>query len=198
MRMRRKQMTTGFATRWFAGWLALFLVLCAGACEPEQSHRTVPLSEDVPIQAIKGMTLRESHGGKTRWVLDADSAMHYENQRTLLLGVTVAFYNDAGDSIRSWLSAREGEVDPHTRDLVARGSVVVRTRDGDRLETEELRYEQAIDKIVSDCFVRLTRGESVITGIGIETDAALKSYVICSDVEGDLYEEDQPPEGLER
>ena len=41
------------------------------------------------------------------------------------------------------ITARSGEVDPRTRDLVARDSVVVRTHDGNQLETDELYYDKA-------------------------------------------------------
>jgi LPS export ABC transporter protein LptC len=120
--------------------------------------------------------------------------LHYgEGAETVLSGIKVDFYNDRGDSVRSWLTAREGQIDPETRDLIARDSVVVWTRDGDMLETEELRYDHGLEKVVSDCFVRLTRGQSVLTGIGIESDAQLRRYVIRSQVEGDLHEEDGAP-----
>lgn len=170
---------------------------CLGAACGSDSDRTVPsISEAIPHQIVEGMTLRQSQAGVLQWELRADSALHYgEGERTVLLGVHVDFYNEAGDSIRSELTARRGEMDPETHDLWAEDSVVVETRDGTRLETELLRWDQAIEKVVSDRFVRITRGKNIITGVGIESDAGLRSYRILSRVEGELQGEDEVADG---
>jgi LPS export ABC transporter protein LptC len=170
--------------------LALAVVVVLGCGHEGEQHPRAE-SERLPQQVVAGMVLRESKGGHLSWVLRADSAFYYgEGERTRLEGVHVDFYNAAGDSVRSRLTAREGEMDPVKRDLVARDSVDVRPHDGTRLETEELRWVQETEKVVSDRFVRLTRGRSVVTGIGIESDAALKTYRILSQVSGELREED--------
>jgi len=170
--------------------LALAAALGVG-CGQERELPPRNGSEQLPQQVVAGMVLRESQGGRLSWVLRADSAFYYgEGERTRLRGVHVDFYNTTGDSVRSRLTAREGEMDPIKRDLVARDSVDVRTHDGTRLETEELRWVQETEQVVSDRFVRLTRGRSVVTGIGIESDAALKTYRILSHVAGELREED--------
>jgi LPS export ABC transporter protein LptC len=170
--------------------LVLAAVLSVG-CGQERDQPPSAAGERLPQQVVAGMVLRESKGGRLNWVLRADSAFYYgEGERTRLKGVHVDFYNATGDTVRSRLTAREGEMDPVRRDLVARDSVDVRTHDGTRLETEELRWVQETEKVVSDRFVRLTRGRSVLTGIGIESDAALKTYRILSEVSGELLEED--------
>jgi LPS export ABC transporter protein LptC len=168
-------------------------VVAAGAagCGHEANQANPRSDERLPQQVVADLVLRESKAGRLSWVLRADSAYYYgEGERTRLRGVHVEFYNTAGDSVRSRLTAREGEMDPVRRDLVARDSVDVRTHDGTRLETEELRWVQETEKVLSDRFVRLTRGRSVVTGIGIESDAALKTYRILSQVSGELREED--------
>lgn len=171
------------------GLLVFLLAFLASGCGPEENGQAPPASGGVPLQALEGMILRESQAGRLRWVLRADSAFHYgDEEKTLLLGVHVDFYNDRGDSVRSRLTAREGEIDPKSRNLVARDSVVVSTQDGIVLETEELWWDHALGKVVSDRFVRLTRGESVVTGIGIESDVSLRSYVIRKHVEAQLRE----------
>ncbi len=173
--------------------LALAALLWLG-CGHERELPAPAGGEQLPQQVVAGMVLRESKGGRLSWVLRADSAFYYgEGQRTRLSGVHVDFYNAAGDSVRSRLTAREGEMDPVKRDLMARDSVDVRTHDGTRLQTEELRWVQETEKVISDRFVRLTRGRSVVTGVGIESDAALRTYRILSQVSGELREEDGAP-----
>ena len=170
--------------------LALAAALAAG-CAHEADQAGSRSEEGLPQQVVADLVLRESKAGRLSWVLRADSAFYYgEGERTRLRGVQVEFYNATGDSVRSRLTAREGEMDPVRRDLVARDSVDVRTHDGTRLETEELRWVQETEQVVSDRFVRLTRGQSVVTGVGIESDAALRTYRILSQVAGELREED--------
>lgn len=176
---------------------AVALMWTAG-CGREADQAGPRSDERLPQQIVADLVLRESKAGRLSWVLRADSAFYYgDGERTRLRGVQVDFYNERGDSVRSRLTAREGEMDPTRRDLVARDSVDVRTHDGTRLETEELRWVQETEKVLSDRFVRLTRGRSVVTGIGIESDAALRTYRILSQVSGELREEDgegfEPP-----
>jgi LPS export ABC transporter protein LptC len=175
-----------------AGLVLAFACLAPLACSPGEEEALIVQENRAPVQVVEQMVLRESEGGRLRWTLIADSALSYgEEEPTLLVGVHVDFYDAAGESIRSVLTARLGEVDARTKTLVARGDVVVRAREGHRLETEELRWDPEIEKVVSDRFVRLVKGESVVTGTGIESDPGLRSYMIRSEVEGQLREEDE-------
>lgn len=188
------------------GWVARATLLALLAlpplagwgCERDRLPQPSEQQEEIPLQVVEGMTLRETKAGVLRWILYADTAYHYgEGKLTRLIGVHVDFYHEEGDSIQSSLTAREGEMDPETRDLIARDSVRVSTDEGSLLETEMLRWDQATEKVVSDRFVRLTRGSTVVTGVGIETDAALKTYRICSEVEAEHRDEEGALEGFE-
>jgi len=175
----------------------LLLVLGLGACGSEPAEQQTPSGEVAPQQVLQGMRLRQSEGGKSRWLLVADSALAYgENEPTRLWGVHVDFFGAQAESVRSVLTAREGDVDPRTQALVARGNVVVATREGRRLETEELRWDPRLKKVVSDRFVRLIKGRSVITGTGIQADPDLGDYEIRAPVEGELSEEDSVFDGI--
>lgn len=177
------------AAAWRLG-IALAILTGAGACgeEPREEAPGARTAGE-PTQVVARMTLRESDAGRLRWVLDADSALAFgQGAPTRLYGMRVDFYNAAGDSIRSTLTAREGEIGDKQADLVARGQVVVRTASGHTLETEELRWDRAGGKVVSNRFVRLTKGSSVLTGIGIESDPELRSYRILSEIEAGVRE----------
>jgi len=175
------------------GALGLFcLVLLAGGCGPEPAEQQSGAGEPVPQQIVRGMRLRQSEGGRVRWELTADSAMSYgEKERTQLWVVRIEFHDAETESLRSTLTAREGEIDPRTEALLARGNVIVTTREGRRLETEELRWDPQRSKVLSDLPVRLTKGSSVITGTGIEADPDLGRYEIRTPVEAELREEDR-------
>jgi hypothetical protein len=67
---------------------------------------------------------------------------------------------------------------------------VVVTVEGDVLETDTLRYLVEEDRIVNDCFNKLTSGNDVITGYGLECDHNLSSVVIKRNVEGTVRDEE--------
>jgi LPS export ABC transporter protein LptC len=189
MRLARPRERVGAASR--AAFAGLGLVALVLGCTQEPAEQGAPAPGDQPAQVFSGLTLRESEGGRLRWVLQADSAVSQgQNNPTVLHGIRVEFYNAAGDSVRSTLVADEGEVTPKEkqRDLLARGHVIVRTPEGHTLETEELRWDHAAGKVISNDLVRLTRGESVLTGVGIESDPELRAYRILSEVEAGVRE----------
>jgi len=62
--------------------------------------------------------------------------------------------------------------------MVAQGHVLVVSKDGAKLETNLLRWDNARQKIMSDDSVRITRGKTVMTGIGLESDPSLEHVVI--------------------
>jgi hypothetical protein len=57
--------------------------------------------------------------------------------------------------------------------MEARKNVVVVTTDGKRLETEQLRYDQATDQISSDSAFVLTEPTRTLRGIGFTSDPDL-------------------------
>lgn len=74
------------------------------------------------------------------------------------------------------------------------GNVVVVTDDSTRLETEYLWWDSNTDRIKTDAFVRITRGEDVITGWGLDADNRLKDFKILSQVSGTITD----PEKLQK
>jgi len=176
--------------------MALIALCLLAACQQDEDATLPPLREE-PAQVVADLHLRESEAGRLRWVLQADTAFSYgEHEPTQLYGVAIDFYDDTGDTIRSTLTAREGEVRERSHAFLARGEVVVESRAGHVLETEELRWDPEAEKVVSDRFVRLTKGTSVLTGVGIESDPQLRVYRILSEVEAGVREEDAATDEL--
>ena len=73
-----------------------------------------------------------------------------------------------------------------TKELWVSGEVVVVTDEGVKLETETLRWDPNIDRIITDDFVRVTRKEDVLTGYGMEADQELRNIKIKREVKGIL------------
>ena len=84
-------------------------------------------------------------------------------------GTFVEFFDDAGE-VSSTLASKYSIRYEDTERVIVRDSVVWQAAKGDRLDTEELTWVAADEKIFSDKFVRLKQGDKVITGVGFESN----------------------------
>ncbi len=164
--------------------LAFGLVGCQGKPSSTPSGAEIRL----PDQEARDFTLTESSEGKKSWTLRASYAAMY-NDRNLVDAQTVRidFFNDKGE-VYSTLVADEGLVHQRTNDLEARGRVKVVTTKGVTLETDSLRWINTSGKIVSDAFVKVTRKDDVVTGLGFESDPNLDHFHLSRDVHAEVRE----------
>jgi len=155
--------------------LCLFFVGCGQKAPPPSGDVPQGL---VPDQIIEGFSLIETENGKKQWVLTSPKASNYEKQKTVQIeGVKIDFYR-VNEELYSTLTADRGTVNTTSNDMVAQGHVLVVSKDGAKLETNLLRWDNARQKIMSDDSVRITRGKTVMTGIGLESDPSLEHVVI--------------------
>jgi len=155
--------------------LCLFFVGCGQKAPPPSGDVPQGL---VPDQIIEGFSLMETENGKKQWVLTSPKASNYEKQKTVQIeGVKIDFYR-VNEELYSTLTADRGTVNTTSNDMVAQGHVLVVSKDGAKLETNLLRWDNARQKIMSDDSVRITRGRTVMTGIGLESDPSLEHVVI--------------------
>jgi len=159
-----------------AWWLIGCLVVLLTGCEQAPRTEPGPTSGEMPDQEVSDFVVTETDEGQPQWTLYARSAAIYSARNTIVAhGVRVDFFDDKG-SRSSTLTAREGELDRQRRDMVARGNVVLQTTEGTRMSTEELRFINQSQRIVSDVFVRVERAGDVLTGIGFESDPNLEHF----------------------
>jgi LPS export ABC transporter protein LptC len=162
------------------------LALLLGGCQGKTP--STPRGEEIriPDQEARDFTLTESSEGKKSWTLWASYAAMY-NDRDLVLArrVTIDFFNGKGEKY-STLVADQGVVHQRTNDLEARGRVRIATTRGVRLETDSLRWMNARGRIVSDAFVKVTRGNDVVTGYGFESDANLEHFHLSRSVRAEV------------
>lgn len=157
----------------------LLAVLCSGCGQKAKEPQAPAVPQGiVPDQIIEGFSLVETENGKKQWILTSERASNFEQQKTVNMeGVRIDFFHQ-NEELNSTLTSDRGVVNTVSNDMVAQGHVVVASKDGSRLETNQLRWDNARQKIVSDDSVRVTRGQTVMTGIGLESDPSLDHVVI--------------------
>jgi len=172
--------------------LAVAVVLCLGligCTDDERVAATEASSADLPDQEMFNTTIYDSKEGVRRWILKSDRLARYHDQdEAQLYGVHMDFYR--ADSLFSTLTSLRGRAHLKTNNLFAWGEVVVVTRDGRRLETEELDYDDTSGLISNEVFNRFTRGDDVMTGIGMEATPELDRFELKQAVEATIYGEE--------
>ena len=173
------------ARRWVRRLLAggLACALLAG-CGRQNRVYSAGETGELPDQEVSDFALTETEQGTPSWKLYARYAAIY-NARNLVVArsVRVDFFDEQGRK-SSELTAREGEIQKSTRDMTARGDVVLQTVDGVRMTTEELQFRNRTQKVVSPAtqMVRVEKGGDLLTGYGFESDPNLKHFEFKSNV----------------
>jgi LPS export ABC transporter protein LptC len=162
---------------------ALVLAGCAGdEVEETPAERDKPL----PDQVITGFSLTETTMGEKDWHMEAAKAYIYEKRNILEAeAIEVTFFDRAGE-VRSVLKANYGKLNRGSDNMEAIGNVVVRSADGVILETETLRWESELRKIISEDSVRIVRDQDVLTGWGFRGDPDLGSFRILRDMKATI------------
>ena len=178
MPLRRCHRTPYFAA------LALFALLVG--CSPSKRVGAAAVAGDLPDQETSDFVLTETDKGHPVWTLYARSAAMYNARNEIVgRGVRVDFF-DATGARSSQLTAREGLVMQQTRDMIARGDVVIKTAEGTRMTTEELRFLNSSNRIVSDKRVRIEKNGDVFMGIGFESDPELRHFEFKTKIEATI------------
>jgi LPS export ABC transporter protein LptC len=167
--------------------LALILAFALGGCAEDETRRT-PAARDKPLpdQVITGFSLTETTMGEKDWHMEADKAYIYEKRNILEAeAIVVTFFDEAG-AARSVLKADYGKLNRGSDDMEAIGNVVVTSSDGVVLETQTLRWESELRKIISEDSVRIVRDEDVLTGWGFRGDPDLGSFRIMRNMKATI------------
>lgn len=94
-------------------------------------------------------------------------------------GLKVDFYEADGD-IQSYLTAEYGISYPNDKRIIVRRDVEILNVKGERLNTEELIWDQATGKIFTNKFVEITTKDQIITGQGLESNQSFTDWEILN------------------
>jgi len=155
-----------------AGFLGALMAGCSGGKKLSASGTT----GEIPDSEVEDFSVTETDSGRTQWILFSKHAATYQ-ARDLVLARTlrIDFFDDKGVK-SSELVAREGELYQRTRDMVARGNVVLLTTEGWRMSTEEMHFLNSHHRITSDKLVRVEKEGTILEGVGFESDPNLEHF----------------------
>jgi len=154
------------------GLLGAGLAGCSGGKKLSASGTT----GELPDNEVDQFYVTETDSGRTQWTMYAQHAATYQARDLVTVrGVRIDFFDEKGQK-SSELVAREGELQQRTRDMTARGDVVLQTTEGWRMSTEEMHFLNSRRKMTSDKLVRVEKEGTVLEGVGFESDPNLQHF----------------------
>lgn len=179
--------------RWLVSAAMVCLVLIfLGALKFQPSGSTSPSPEaakptvdDKADLTISHMEYSDVKKGRTYYTVQADTARHYDQeQRTLLTKVNAVFFQKDGGKIT--LVADEGMIDHATKNMEARGHVLVNYNGTYDITTDRLFYDDAQNRIFTPDPVLIVGRGLTLRGVGATMEVAEHSMKVLSRVDTHL------------
>ena len=161
----------------FLFFLFIFFYSCAN--DPSLVKDFVPI-EQLPIEEIEEAEILHTEGGILKVkVVSSDIKRFKEGQPALIFsnGIKVIFYNDSG-FISSTLEAQSAEIDEIRNIMKAYNNVSLTSIEGEKIESEELIWDEKRNKIYTDKEVLISTQKEMIQGEGFESNPDFSEYSI--------------------
>lgn len=159
--------------------IIFFLLIIFSACETKMAPPKTDLkSGEIPDQESWKSSVVFSDSGSVKAILNAGHISVFNSKSYTLIdsGAVVDFYKN-GEKV-STLTGKRGKVLDVTKDIEIYDSVIVVNKEGSILKTSKLYWNNKLQKVSTDVFVKITTPKEDIEGIGFESDQNLKNYTI--------------------
>ena len=169
--------------RQFSLFILLLLSCFFAACNEDPEKRQVFTQDDTAVEIGRDVEILYSDSAVVR-VRVLGPVLHNfvnrENPRQEFpRGVKIDFL--APDlSVTSVLTAKFAVRTPEKGIIVARDSVVFTSNKQERLETEELNWDEKTAKVRTDKFVKITKPGEIIYGFGLEAEQDFSYWKIIA------------------
>ena len=162
--------------------IVCFLVFLFSSCsnDPKVVETFAP-NENFPSETIKEAELTYTEKGKVKVKIIAKKIERYTASSTINFsgGIIVYFYNDSA-IITSTLTAEEAIIDEKKEQMMAQVNVELVNHKQEKLNTEQLIWDEKSNLIFTEKTVRITTKEEVIFGEGFESTPDFSSYKITN------------------
>jgi LPS export ABC transporter protein LptC len=137
----------------------------------------------LPLETGKNIYISYTDSGLIKAKVYAPLLERYasaDKQETVMQkGITAYFYGK-NQTVESYLKSKYAVRYDREKKMIARNDVVLVSRKGDTLNTEELIWDEVKQRIHSDKYVRITTKDEIIMGDGFESNTEFTQYKIFS------------------
>ena len=165
--------------------ILFFLVFLSCANDPKLVQEFVS-GKELPIEQIKEAELIQTENGNIKIKIIANTIKRFQDSQPELIfsnNLVVTFYNDSS-KVQSILKAENASIDEQKKIMIASNNVIFES-DDKKLETEELVWDETLNKIYTEKKVKITTGEEVVFGEGFTSNPDFTEYSI-SKIHGSL------------
>lgn len=161
--------------------LSLFFLL---ACQTDLKKVDQALDRSVlNSEKAEGVTIYYSKEGHTKAELLTPVFKHMQRSNPpyieMPLGLKVTFFDDSLNTT-SVLTAKYGKLFESNNNVLVRDSVVVKNDRQEMLQTEELVWNEKLQKFYTDQFVKISTPTQIIYGDGLESNQQFTEYKITN------------------
>lgn len=163
-------------------FIASLLVLFSSCGINSEEAKLIVSRANVQIEKGKNVEIVYSGNGLARIRAKGKTVTRYNTEKPYLEfsnGFTLLFYDATGE-VDSKLTSKYATAVENSRTMFARDSVVVVNRKGERLDTDELVWDEENQTIYSNSFVKITTDDEVIYGKGMQANQNFTNYTIKS------------------
>lgn len=168
-------------SNFFLPFAFCFLPFAFFSCNNDLNEAKLITSRaNVNIESGKDVTINYSDNGMVRIKAMGKTVTRHATEKPYLEfsdGMTLIFFSEAGDT-QSTLNARYATAVENSKEMTARDSVVVINQKGERLDTDELIWDEEKKIIYSNSFVKITTPDEILFGNGMTANENFTDYVI--------------------
>ena len=168
--------------RRYSPWCLLLAVLSLVSCHNDikKIKETID-SSMLNTERADSVTIIYSKEGNTKAQMFAKTFNHVQDAKPPYIemknGLRVLFYNDSMQ-LQSTLLAKYGRYFEQNGNVLVRDSVVVFNIKREQLNTEELIWNEKLQKFFTQKFVKITTPTQIIYGNGLESNQNFTDYTI--------------------
>ncbi len=159
--------------------------ICFVACKsaPEEQEIIIEEDLDVEVETTYGVELIYSDSAIINVIVKSPKMLTHskrgDSRQVFPNGIAVDFYSPNG-KVQSELTCKKATRYEKDKKIVMQDSVVWRSRAGEILDSEELVWDEAKQRVSSDRFVKISTQQDVIHGYGFEADQGFTKWKIIS------------------
>ena len=156
------------------------LYLLFSSCQTDiQTINQVTSEKNLPSESMRDAEIIYSDSGKVEMKLTGAQLDRYVDKQYIEFpkGMKILFYDDSM-KVSSQVKADYGIRYEQEKKMEAKRNVEVVNVKGEKLNTEHLIWDEAKDSIYTKAFVKITTGDEVMYGDGLESNQDFTKYRI--------------------
>lgn len=164
------------------------LLMLLGSCDSDRRANTPPsqIVSNRPDAEVLNATIYLYEDSRKTSQIQAARILKWEDRdSTVAYEVDIDFFDSLG-AVQSNLVGDSALIREMSNEFTIFGNVVANVGDTTELVTEMLTWEPETGKIVTPAYVKITRQNDVITGIGLEAERDLSRVKILKSVSGTI------------